>query len=180
MTDFQEAKILFENLSNPNKSRTRGPAGRKPPSRKARPQEDEYIENEANSLIRSVFKHTELIVRREPNVTLTNSCPREHTNKEGKIDSADFDRVWFIRVPTHSCFFTIKQNQGKFHEKVVENNNSHTNMLTSEEYKKYACIPSIPVCVPASIPVTDKEKAESDIVQGKSKKLKHWRSCQIL
>eukprot|EP00092_Neocalanus_flemingeri_P032927 GFUD01035809.1.p1 GENE.GFUD01035809.1~~GFUD01035809.1.p1 ORF type:complete len:183 (-),score=62.91 GFUD01035809.1:206-754(-) len=172
--DFQAANAQSKNLSNPNKSRARGPSGRKPPTRKIKSEDDQENDIEPNSLKINVVKKTFILKgaaskKQECDACVIKPSNGEIKNLSGKIDPADFDKVWFIRVPTVSCS-TGEQIQEKCQEKSVENNNTSSNVIKNEIPKQE---------VDTSVLDEEKEK-ECDLVKGKRKKLKPWKTCEIL
>jgi len=172
--DFQEAKELFENLVNPNKSRARGPSGRKPPTRKIKSQYSKVNNIEPNALKVPVVKPLQLVLTRTQNKACeSDTCVTKPSNGEptniGKIDPADFDKVWFFRVPTNS-FSTRKQMQDRCEDKSHENNNTTKNLFDNEVSKQ-----------DEGKTVMDKGKEkEDDLAKSKNKKLKAWKTCEIL
>jgi len=161
----QDLILTSKNLSNPNKSRARGPSGRKPPTRKAHEgKNNDYEETKVkNNLKLKIFK---------------GPSERQYSNSDanlGKIDPADFDKVLFFSVPTGYCSTLIdkqeKQEQEKHHENSVKNNNV---ISTNSNLKERSIQPA------KNEAVVEDQGQTSNLLEKKSKKLKPWKSCAIL
>ena len=145
-----------ENLNNPTKTRAKGPTGRKLPSRKTKTEEEE------TGLV--ITKH---VVTPDKIIDL---------DSMGKMNTEEFDRVWFIKVPSLSSLLSSESSKESIkasEDEVPDNNNVVNNNCTFETEK----------CEKHPEEVEERESEsdssdESDTVQIKSKK--RWKNCLIL
>merc|ERR1712037_1045715 len=85
--------LIPSNLHNPTKARARGPSGRKPPSRKApEGKSADYEATDVKNMLNS------------DKGSSAKQCPKSDLTV-GKIDPADFDRVLFFCIPTHTQLY---------------------------------------------------------------------------
>ena len=147
--------MAADKLKNPTKSRAKGPAGRKLPTRRARTEEEEEEDRTSDRVpVWSQEKFVDL-------------------DLVGKMNSEEFDRVWFLKVPSISSLLSSgssdqnKEEKEKEKEEVVNNNNIK---VKSEEEKV-----EISSEVEESEP-EDCDKPEEEKVKGK----KRWKNCVIL
>eukprot|EP00090_Calanus_glacialis_P022756 TRINITY_DN35057_c0_g1_i1.p1 TRINITY_DN35057_c0_g1~~TRINITY_DN35057_c0_g1_i1.p1 ORF type:complete len:174 (-),score=55.91 TRINITY_DN35057_c0_g1_i1:88-609(-) len=160
----QDMRLITKNLSNPTKSRARGPSGRKPPKRKT-------WDDKRNESDQAEGKFNLKLVQRKgpfPNQNNDNLVVSNSENNLGKIDPADFDKVLFFCVPTIS-YSELKEHPEMNHEK-VENNNTSSIKIIKE----------IPLQSENNNVIEGEKETDSDLVKGKSKKLKPWKTCEIL
>ena len=150
--------ISGENLNNPTKTRAKGPSGRKLPSRKTKTEEEEEEDKERDS------------VQTKPKVSTEKTI-----DSLGKMNSEEFDRVWFIKVPSLSSLLSLQSSKESIktsEDEDPENNNllNNNSKFDTENFEKY--------------PAEEEKESESesseecDNIQIKSKK--RWKNCVIL
>ena len=149
-----------ENLNNPTKTRAKGPSGRKLPSRKTKTEEEEEVEED---------KERDS-VQTKPKVSTEKTI-----DSLGKMNSEEFDRVWFIKVPSLSSLLSLQSSKESIQtseDEDPENNNllNNNSKFDTENFEKY--------------PAEEEKESESesseecDNIQIKSKK--RWKNCVIL
>ena len=150
-----------ENLNNPTKTRAKGPSGRKLPSRKTKTEEEEEEEEEDKE--KDSFK----------------TKPKVSTEKTidslGKMNSEEFDRVWFIKVPSLYSLLSLQSSKESIktsEDEDPDNNNllNNNSKFDSENFENH----------PEEVEKeSDSESSEEcDNIQIKSKK--RWKNCLIL
>lgn len=180
MFSLQEASLMVsENLNNPNKSRAKGPSGRKLPTRK-RPEECEEAAAEKPTLspfdanfkkkLAKCLIQQKKVPEPEPDLEVD-------INLIGKINQAEFNKVWFFRVPSISSLVNVGTTpaQGSALE-VVNDDTKNNNVSESSEKKRL----SEKIVNNSSSP--NSESDTNDEAEGpiKPKKTKIWKQCQIL
>ena len=151
-----------ENLNNPTKTRAKGPSGRKLPSRKTKTEEEEEEEEEED-------KESDLVQ------TKVKLCREKTIDSLGKMNTEEFDRVWFIKVPSLSSLLSLQSSKESIktsEEEDPDNNNllNNNSKFETENLEKYP---------EGEEKETESESSEeSDNVQIKSKK--RWKNCLIL
>ena len=147
--------MATDNLKNPTKTRAKGPAGRKLPSRKTKTEEED--EREASPAPVCV-----------PERTVELDCL-------GKMNSEEFDRVWFIKVPSMSSLLSTESSSEscKAEEEEIQNNNNIVYNSKSEG----ETLDKSPLEI-------EKKDLEEDSCEGtedeKTKGKKRWKNCVIL
>ena len=147
-----------ENLNNPTKTRVKGPSGRKLPSRKTKTEEEEEEDKERDS------------VQANPKASTDTT-----TDSLGKMNAEEFDRVWFIKVPSLSSLLSLQSSKESIktsEEEDPDNNNllNNNSKFETESLEKYH---------EGEEKESESESSEeSDNVQIKSKK--RWKNCVIL
>ena len=149
-----------ENLNNPTKTRARGPSGRKLPSRKTKTEEEEEEEEDKErDLVRTKLKlSTEKTI-----------------HSLGKMNDEEFDRVWFIKVPSLSSLLSLQSSKESIktsEEEDPDNNNllNNNSKFETENLQKYP--------EGEEKEYESESSEESDNLQTKSKK--RWKNCVIL
>ena len=146
-----------ENLNNPTKTRAKGPSGRKLPTRKTKTEDEEEEEEEEKDIVKTTLKFERTI------------------DSLGKMNSEEFDRVWFIKVPSLSSLFSFqssKESTKNSEEEDPDNSNllNNNSKFETENVEKYP---------EGEEKESESESSEeSDNVQIKSKK--RWKNCVIL
>ena len=176
MFSLQEASLMVsENLNNPNKSRAKGPSGRKLPSRK-RPEDEEAVEKQtAQSPFDANFKNklAKCLIQKK----LPEPEPEVDINSIGKINQAEFNKVWFFRVPSLSSLVNDigrTSSQTPAFENV--NDDSENNNVTEHSEKKISDMKSdIDNLLKQDGGTNDGSESPT-----KPKKTKIWKNCQIL
>eukprot|EP00092_Neocalanus_flemingeri_P053361 GFUD01062682.1.p1 GENE.GFUD01062682.1~~GFUD01062682.1.p1 ORF type:complete len:176 (-),score=39.23 GFUD01062682.1:93-620(-) len=174
---FQAGYAHSDPLCNPNKLRVKGPSGRRPPSKK-KPNEKEALTNGENeskaplsisTIFSGITRNSKVSKSKEDdsiselvNSDAKNSNGKRHTL--GRIDAADFDKVWFFRVPTLS-----HQKRKKPEEScsiiIGENNNTKTVRNTSTKTNDDTVI----------------SVGAGDIAESKERRRRRpWKMCQLL
>ena len=150
-----------ENLNNPTKTRAKGPSGRKLPSRKTKTEEEE--EEEEKDKERDS-------VKTKPKVSTEKTI-----DSLGKMNSEEFDRVWFIKVPSLSSLLSLQSSKEsiKTSEDEDPDNNNLLNNNSKFETENFEKFPEEEEKESES-----ESSEESDNVQIKSKK--RWKNCVIL
>ena len=148
-----------ENLNNPTKTRAKGPSGRKLPSRKTKTEEEEEEEDKENDLVQT-----------KPTLDTEKTI-----DSLGKMNTEEFDRVWFIKVPSLSSLLSLQSSKESIktsEEEDPDNNNllNNNSKFETESLEKYH---------EGEEKESESESSEeSDNVQIKSKK--RWKNCLIL
>jgi len=121
-------------LSNPTKERVKGPVGRRLPTKKAQGTTRAIPEEDVSAALRE-FRTAAKRVREaresDEKVEVEKKDEVSDLSRQGIVDSADFDRAWFFRVPSFSCHTTAtgaaKGSKNEPTELVCENNNMTSN-----------------------------------------------------
>ena len=168
---LQVSQLSSDNLDNPNKSRARGPAGRKPPSRKWKTKDDEIHANELTKANQN-FPHT-----LHGETSENHYFPTAHVNSSGeqisgKIKPADFDKVWFFCVPATTTPLHNKEQCERHSININNTISSSSNSAANEETQSKTFEDKNGIEV-------EKEN-DCELAKSKSKKLKPWRSCEIM
>ena len=167
---FQDADLaVSENLNNPNKSRVKGPSGRKLPTRK-KIEEDENSQITVNnsSPFDATFKKklSKCIIQKK-----ASSPEREvDLNLVGSMNPAEFNKVWFFKVPTiHTIFKDSLVKNGTIALSAVTNEADNNNVIDIKE---------------ANDENTSNNSTEESLLDNNSdeklKKAKLWKKCVIL
>ena len=191
---------LEPQLSNPTKERVKGPMGRRLPSKKVQGTTkaiNEEEEKEVTAALRE-FRTAAKRVREARDLDEAEEKKDEAEEKkyevsscdmsrQGVVDSADFDRAWFFRVPSFSCHTTAgKRPKSETIDILCENNNMSTNNNNNNNRDS--------VVVPNSTnsegeleskePEPGSREGSSDASEGSGKKRRFWKSrefnCNIL
>ena len=155
--------MVSENLNNPNKSRAKGPSGRKLPTRK-RPEDAEEAAAEKPTLspfdanfkkkLAKCLIQQKKVPEPEPEIEVD-------INLIGKINQAEFNKVWFFRVPSISSLVNVGITPGQGSAlKLVDDDSENNNVSEPSEKKGYT-----------------NDGSDGPI---KPKKTKIWKQCQIL
>ena len=172
--------MVTENLQNPNKSRVKGPSGRKLPSRKRAETEDPPPTESSPFDVSFKNKLARCIVQKKPSSEQQPSTPSEQfvevdLNLVGKMNQAEFNKVWFFRVPSTSCLIneaalSLSHKRGlEIVKTETENNNVVTKIIDTKELEK------------TDLNDNSSEEASDNSAEEKVKtKKKIWKSCQIL
>ena len=148
-----------ENLNNPTKTRAKGPSGRKLPSRKTKTEEEEEEEDTESDLLQT-----------KPKLSTEKTI-----DSLGKMNAEEFDRVWFIKVPSLSSLLSLQSSKESIkssEEEDPDNNNllNNNSKFDTENFEN---------CPEEEDKDSESESSEeSDNVQLKSKK--RWKNCVIL
>ena len=149
--------MAADNLKNPTKSRARGPAGRKLPSRRTKTEGEEEEEEEDRTTPR-------VPVWREENTVDLDTV--------GRMNSEEFDRVWFIKLPSISSLLsTGSSDDNKEEEEEIPNNNNIIKSNVKFESEKLEISTEVEEKEPENCDESDDEKTK-----GK----KRWKNCVIL
>ena len=171
--------MVTENLQNPNKSRAKGPSGRKLPSRKRAENEEQPSTDSSpfdasfkNKLARCIIQKKQ--PSEQPSTPSSEQFVEIDLNLVGKMNQAEFNKVWFFRVPSTSCLIneaalSLSQKHGlEIVKTETENNNIVTKIIETREFEK------------ADLNDVSSEDA-SEVAEDKVKtKKKIWKSCEIL
>ena len=172
--------MASENLNNPNKSRAKGPSGRKLPTRK-RPEESEEAAAEKPTLspfdanfkkkLAKCLIQQKKVPEPEPELEVD-------INLIGKINQAEFNKVWFFRVPSISSLVNVgtTPTQGSSLEVVNNDDTKNNNVSESSEKKRL----SEKIVDNSSSPSSDSDTNDESEGPIKPKKTKIWKQCQIL
>ena len=113
-------------LTNPTKERVKGPTGRRLPSKKAAGSKgtDSSTEEEELSAVMRDFKSAARLLReaQDSEPKPVSEAEKSEALRQGTVDSADFDRAWFFRVPSFS-FHTRLLDKAEVAGTRCENNN---------------------------------------------------------
>ena len=174
---------LSENLNNPNKSRVRGPSGRKLPSRKKTDNDDDdAVETKHVSPLNDSFKNKLSKCLAQKKQSKPDPEPdKKHEaeadlNHIGTLSQAEFNKVWFFRVPTTSDLVSdvIDDTNDTIDDgDKTENNNVIKSSSSDNEGSKEKRTES-----EASDATEDNDDEEAEV--NKKVKKKIWKSCQIL
>ena len=148
--------MAAENLKNPTKSRAKGPAGRKLPTRRAKTEEEEEEEEDRTSDRVPVWSQEKFV-----DLYLV-----------GKMNSEEFDKVWFFKVPSISSLLSSgssdqNKEENEKEEEVVNNNN----IKVKCEAEKVEISSEV-----EESETEDCDKPEDEKAKGK----KRWKNCVIL
>ena len=171
--------MVTENLQNPNKSRVKGPSGRKLPSRKRGEIEEEkspsdsspFDVNFKNKLARCIIQKKQP----EQPPTPSDQFVEIDLNLVGKMNQAEFNKVWFFRVPSTSSLIneaalSLTQKHGlEIVKTETENNNVVTKII--DNYKELE---------QSDLDNTPSEEASEEAEEKVKTKKKIWKSCEIL
>ena len=119
-----------EQLASTTKERVKGPQGRRLPSKKAGARKEGEDEEEVLPAIRE-FRTAARLVREEREQTAREEAAASEACRQGTVDLADFDRAWFLRVPSFS-YQARKRRKSQMLEARCENNNKRTSTNSSE------------------------------------------------
>ena len=171
--------MVSENLNNPNKSRAKGPSGRKLPTRK-RPEDCEEAAAEKPTLspfdanfkkkLAKCLIQQKKVPEPEPDLEVD-------INLIGKINQAEFNKVWFFRVPSISSLVNVDKTTGQGSALEVVNDDSANNNVSESSEKKRL---SEKIVNNTSSPNSDSDTNDEAEGPIKPKKTKIWKQCQIL
>lgn len=168
---------MSENLNNPNKSRAKGPSGRKLPTRKR--QDNEESENKsASSPLNDSFKSklSKCLVQKKQPLPEKHKSLEEETdlNLIGTLNQAEFNKVWFFRVPSTSALVKDLNCKEDLDLNVVSKTENN-NVLDCDQEK---AIESKTTEEPN--PSDSGEDCDEDTEAKVKMKKKIWKNCQIL
>ena len=136
---LQDASLMVaENLNIPNKSRAKGPSGRKLPTRKKTEENDQQSKsiNFSNPFEAGFKKKLSkcLIQNKKP----LEPEPEVDLNLVGKLNQAEFNRVWFFKVPTNPSLSAeaVNFNEKKVVETVGESESDNNNFIKKIEVEE--------------------------------------------
>ena len=168
---FQDSSLVMtENLNNPNKSRVKGPSGRKLPTRK-RTEDEENIKSDSSPLQESFkSKLSRCLVQKKLPEKPEQPEPADiDINQLGKINNAEFNKVWFLRVPSLSSLVDLnKKPPPESVTPTAESDNN--NDVKVEDYMEEE-----EQCDNTSNNTNSEAQGSN-----KLKKSKIWKNCQIL
>ena len=171
--------MVSENLNNPNKSRAKGPSGRKLPTRK-RPEDTEEAATEKQTLspFDANFKQklAKCIIQQKK-VPEPEPDFEVDINLIGKINQAEFNKVWFFRVPSISSLVNVGITPAQGSALGLVNDDSENNNVSDQSEKKMLSEKIVEHFTPPSSDSDTKDGSEGPI---KPKKTKIWKQCQIL
>ena len=174
--------MVSENLNNPNKSRAKGPSGRKLPTRK-RPEDAEeaaaaekptlspFDANFKKKLAKCLIQQKK-VPEPEPEPEI-----EVDINLIGKINQAEFNKVWFFRVPSISSLVNVGITPAQGSALKVVNDDSENNNVSEPSEKKVFSEKIVDNCSPLNSDSDTNDGSEGPI---KPKKTKIWKQCQIL
>ena len=192
---------LEPQLSNPTKERVKGPMGRRLPSKKVQVTTNKAInEEEEKEQVTAALREFRTAAKRvreardldeveekkyeaEEKKDEVSSCDM---SRQGVVDSADFDRAWFFRVPSFSCHTTTgKRPKSETIDIICENNNMSTN--NNNNNRDSVVVPNSTNSegeLEGKEPEPGSREGSSDASEGSGKKRRFWKSrefnCNIL
>ena len=171
--------MVSENLNNPNKSRAKGPSGRKLPTRK-RPEDTDEAATEklTSSPFDANFKQklAKCIIQQKK-VPEPEPDFEVDINLIGKINQAEFNKVWFFRVPSISSLVNVGITPAQGSALGLVNDDSENNNVLDQSEKKMLSEKIVEHSTPPSSDSDTNDGSEGPI---KPKKTKIWKQCQIL
>ena len=174
--------MVSENLNNPNKSRAKGPSGRKLPTRK-RPEDTEEAATEkptSSPFDANFKKKLAKCIIQQKRVPEPEPDFEVDINLIGKINQAEFNKVWFFRVPSISSLVNVGITPAQGSALEVVNDDSENNNVSDQSEKKRL---TEKIIENSSPPSSDSDTcATNGGFEGptKPKKTKIWKQCQIL
>jgi len=138
--EFQDASLMVaENLNNPNKSRAKGPSGRKLPTRKKTEENEQQQSKSLNfsNPFEAGFKKKLskcLIQNKKP----LEPEPEVDLNLVGKLNQAEFNRVWFFKVPSNPSLSveTLNVSERRIDEVVDVDESTNNNLVKKIEIEE--------------------------------------------
>ena len=174
---------MTENLNNPNKSRAKGPSGRKLPTRKK--QDNEEVENKsASSPLNDSFKSklSKCLVQKKQPLIPEKQKSSERSEEEtdlniiGTLNQAEFNKVWFFRVPSTSALVSDLNCKDDLDLNVVSKAKTENNNVLDCGQEK-AIESKSDVSIPSD---NSGEDCDEDTEAKVKMKKKIWKNCQIL
>jgi len=164
------------NLANPNKTRIKGPTGRKLPTRNLKYQDNQNNVIKHNNVEASCGGKQQVVLYCDPSKDDQNKpsdykhdSHRDYTSVSGNIDPAEFDKVWFICIPRMSSLANM-ENKAESKGNSFAMQNINANLFIQDELKKNG----------RNLLLDEKSEKELDFVKSKNKDLKMWKKCSIL